>query len=733
MLRALVATIVLVFIALSVTRAPSLGGDDARHVVHLLGVAGRSAGPLRIAGTIAQPVRYAAGSATIVLHATSLGPAQAVPLSGLLRLRVQHCSRRFALGERIAIRSTLRVIENFGNPGEFDWAAWNRRRGIGVSAYVWSDRDVVTLQQDGRPGAITGLRRRMSEHAATAANRGAALLAAVTVGDRGGLDGATLSALRDAGMAHALAISGLHIGLLAGACLVGVRRALLETSFVRAGNDAVPPACAAAVLAILAYSLLGGGGVSVIRAVVMGSAALGVLALAGNGRPLEVVGWAAAALSVVSPGVALEAGFQLSFAATLGLVSLAARRPLGRLSLIAVPLLAWAVTTPIVAQHFQRISLIAPAVNLLAAPLVSATVLLGLAGTALLGLSGTVAEPVLALAAVAAGWLLALCDRAAGFDWAAADVVSPGPLLTFLLSAAPLVALQGSRRGLAALSTAIVVLVGVAAHERYRSDQLDLYFVSVGQGDATIVKLPGGKVAVVDGGRPGRGRLLVAPWLARMHVRRIDYLVATHVQADHWGGLVELAERFEIGEFWHNGGICEVDAFARWLLALESRGVAVVDVAGVLARGEAAPRGSGSRGAGIAVLAPRETDGACDANDRSLVVSVRYAGHGVLLAGDLEKEGERRLVMTGAGLRHDVLKAPHHGSRTSSSNRLLDAVEPWLAVAGCGAGNRYGFPHAAVVARYRERGSVFLSTARHGAVSLRIDARGVRVRTAKKL
>ncbi len=798
-LRLLPATIFLSLVALGAMRSPQAFTPPRL-----------PDGPQRVTAVVERPVAYRDGSATLIVRPQFGGDSARDATFGadLLRLRVQHCEKRFLIGDRISFRVTLRPITNFGNPGEFDWAGWNARRGIRAGAFIWSDRDIVSLERAGALDPITALRRRVSATAAARAARaaqantengvarGAALVAALTVGDRGGLDRATLDNVRDAGLAHALAISGLHVGLLAAACLLMIRASLIRTAYVRAGHDAVWPACAGAVIAVVGYASLGGAGVSVLRASVMGAAALAVLAFAGVGRPFEVLGVAAAGLALAIPGVATEPGFQLSFAATAALVVLALRvspgspgshashashvSPVSRgsrwLGYACVPVLAWLATAALVAQHFQRISLAAPIVNLVTGPLVAAVVLLGLAATALMTISAAAAAPVFSVACWCASQLLSICDAVAAVPWAAIDVVSPGVTLTAALTAFPLllVARVGRRMRRDVVTAAalavgflVVVLVVAAYGERYRDDRLEVHFVSVGQGDATIVKLPGGRILVVDGGRPGRGRLAVGPWLGRLGVRRIDYLVATHAQVDHWGGLVELADRFEVGEFWYNGGVCSNAPFSQFVATLRARGVDIVDVGALLAQ-PARDRAAAARllrhfegGAFVEALGPREADGACDANDRSVVLSIRYAGRGVLLAGDLEAAGEQRLVgvldhsseararapgpvpvrgrmdesarALSEDLVHDVLKAPHHGSRTSSSQALIDRVEPWLAVAGCGLGNRYGFPHAEVLERYRDAGVLFLSTARHGAVSLAIDADGVRVHTAETL
>jgi competence protein ComEC len=271
-------------------------------------------------------------------------------------------------------------------------------------------------------------------------------------------------------------------------------------------------------------------------------------------------------------------------------------------------------------------------------------------------------------------------------------------------------------------------LVGVCSAERafarYRTDRMDVVFAAVGQGDATVLRMPGGEVVVVDGGPPGRGRSAVAPLLRRMGIGRIDVLVATHVQDDHWGGLPELAEELEIAELWHPGGTCTQPRFAELVDSLRSRGVRVTDVGAALAAAHAAGAGRpairrrGEAGWTLRALWPREAHGRCDANDRSVVVLAAFGRSRLLLGGDVEHAAEHAIARLGR-LRAGVLKAPHHGSRTSSSDALLDAVRPALSVVSCGTLNRYGFPHPQVSARYAARGVPLLRTDRAGAIQVR--------------
>jgi len=312
-------------------------------------------------------------------------------------------------------------------------------------------------------------------------------------------------------------------------------------------------------------------------------------------------------------------------------------------------------------------------------------------------------------------------------------VVEPGPVAAAAGAILPLsLLLQRPNRRVLAVFTLVVLLSAglVATHDRYRSDRLDVHFLSVGQGDSSVVHLPGGRIAVIDAGLPGRGTMVVVPFLRRERVARIDYLVVTHAQDDHAGGIPELLEELEVGELWTPAGGCAVASFAALRTAAQRRGAALVEVGG----GAELPVRVGE-GWRLAALWPRDALGDCDDNNRSVVISVEYAGRRVLLGGDIEARAEAALVggLGGDALDADVLSAPHHGSRTSSSPSFVATTSPMLVVASAGRGNRYGFPRSETRDRYREAGARFLTTAIDGAVRVRIDDRGgVEVRTGAR-
>jgi len=707
---------------------------------------------VRVQGRVAEVAPTYGGGVRIALELESLGDETGAlrPASGRISLSIRSTQQLWRTGDRLGVTSRLRRITGFGNFGEFDWPAYNARRGIVAGAYAWDDRDVARLAAD--DGLVDAVRRSFSEACARRGGQGAELLEALIIGDRVGIDRSVSESIRDAGLAHYLAISGSHMALIVVVVVAVVRRLALATPAVRAGYDVMRAAAVTAMAALLGYAAISGGGVSVTRSVLMAAATLIAM---WRGRPddgLRALGGSAVLLAFQMPGVGEEAGFQLSFAAVGALIVLARSRaggPADPASLTASPshssaggprraaalrvareglavvLVCWLVTSPLVAQCFHRVSLIAPVANLVAAPVVSTIVVVGLLAVVTLPLGPQPAGWLIDLGSLLGDSLAALAHWTAAIPGAAVATPEPGPLLTACLSATPfllLAPLPLRRRGLPLLVAAIAACVVTGLHTRYRSDVADLWFASVGQGDGAVVRMPGGRVMVIDGGPPGRGHLVMAPLLRRLWVHRIDWLVASHVQADHSGAFLELLDQFDVGELWLPAGRCDSEAAARLIARAAAAGTVVRRVG---AGTDAAP--------GVRVLAPRDEQGSCDANDRSIVLSFEHAGYRALFTGDIEAAGEAALVSAAGqdALRAHVLKVPHHGSRTSSTPPLVAAVAPSVAVASLGLDNRYGFPAPAVEQRFLAAGALWLRTDRTGGVHVVLRRGGISVDTAR--
>jgi competence protein ComEC len=305
----------------------------------------------------------------------------------------------------------------------------------------------------------------------------------------------------------------------------------------------------------------------------------------------------------------------------------------------------------------------------------------------------------------------------------------------------------------AAAVAAAAVLAASIAWPR-ADDILRVTFLDVGQGDAAVIEAPGGGVWLVDaGGVPyappgadvravaGAPGLAVARFLETRRIDRIDVVIVSHPHPDHYLGLLALAPRFPIGELWiaapapgtapppgvtagAPGRIPSFEAIARALAATGTR-VVHPPIGPARASGDVLLR----------VLAPVHDPGsgplpyaAADpvrsVNDDSLVIAVERAGRRVLFLGDIEHEGEDRLVASPIELASDVVKVAHHGSATSSSPALVAATHPGLAVISLARGNRFAFPAAEVVARWQAVGAVVLRTDQAGAITVVVDAAG---------
>ncbi|MCC6848473.1 MAG: DNA internalization-related competence protein ComEC/Rec2 [Deltaproteobacteria bacterium] len=669
---------------------------------------------------------------------------------GLLGVTVAHAQRAWPVGAAIRVVGKLRRPQGLGNPDEYDHAAALRRRGILVTLFLWSDETIMRLD-DAAAGMSGGARARLAVRVAAAADepvRG--YLAAVLLGAARSLDDATRDALTRTGLAHVVSVSGFHVAVAAGGIVVALRRALVHATFLALRCDVTKIAALLGVVPVGAYAALAGDSIPAARSFLTYGVVLAALAGDRPPDPLRALAGAAVVLALGAPDVAADVSFQLSFASVLALilVARAARRDgaaaagapgwCRRLVLapLRVSLAATLATAPLTAWHFQQISLVAPFANLAALPLLGpATLLPGLIALPVALVAPSWADALLWVAARAAGAGLGVAGWFAA--WPGAAVATPMPSLPELglaYAALGLVWTRGAPRtaaGVRARRRALLLLALAAGvdtawwtWERCCDPRLRVTFLAVGQGDAAVVELPrGGGVLVVDGGGLAGdfdpGARVVAPFLRGRKIARIEALVLSHPQFDHYGGLAHLAGAFRARELWWNGMRGQGVRFAALERALAAAGTRSV----VLRRGMAWSSGGGVV---VEVLHPEDPRG-LGSNDASLVLRLRFGATAVLFTGDVEAAAEHAMLAARVELRSDVLKVPHHGSATSSSADFVAAVAPRIAVVSSGAANRFGFPARAVVDRLAAAGAGQWNTAEHGALRVVSDGRDVSV------
>lgn len=566
----------------------------------------------------------------------------------------------------------------------------------------------------------------------------APIIAALLLARREGLDPSVRETFAVTGVAHLLAISGFHVGVVAGLALsllrasgVGRRRSTLTAAALTWGYVALigfpDAACRAAlILTCVAVSHM-------------------------RGRPPTrwgALGAAGLVLLVLDPARLGSPGFQLSFAGAAGLVAWAA--PVGRaiedvrrrcgapplpralVSALSSGIAATVATAPIVAWHFERVSLIGVPVTLLATPLVS----IALPGAIASVVADFIAPPVAHFLAGGVsslvGALTALTEAGAGFPWASAAVGRPlvacvltGTAVACRIAMRPGVG-RRARRVLVVIYAAIAATAWPLVRAAEGRGSLEVWMIDVGQGDAIALRTPLGRWLLVDTGPPGEGGAAehaVVRALRRRGVGRLAAMVLSHADADHTGGAVAVLERIDVDRVIDpalpvaRSGYLEVLETARrrgvpWSAAREGQRL-VLDGVEIRVLHPTVTAIEEQRGKSPALV---------EANASSVVLLVVWRDFRLLLTGDAYVDVERAIAQAAGDI--DVLKVGHHGSRTSTDSLFLALTRPELAMISVGKRNRYGHPAPEVLARLEAAGAEIRRTDVEGSLRVVVDRDG---------
>ena len=546
--------------------------------------------------------------------------------------------------------------------------------------------------------------------------RAAALAGALLLGETSELTPETVSAFRDGGVAHVLAISGLHVGLLA----LGLAAALRPLGASVATRDAI------LLVATLAFAGFTGGRAPVLRAALMIGLYLAARLIGRPTSPAHVMGLSVVVLLAADPSNLFEVGFLLTYAAVFGIAAIAPlfakplrrRLPAPLADGIAATLGAELCVFPIQATVFHVVPFVAVLSNLVVVPLASAFLFaaallfpLLLAGP----LAAAAALAPLSLLADAMVGLLGLLDALGAARVVPTPAFAEAALLAILLAAAGTIRARRPRRASLAGALALVFLGSARPSVAARPGEARLVALDVGQGDSFLIVTEKGRV-LVDGGGTfdaaydfGRTRLL--PRLAALGAVSFDAVVLSHPHPDHARGLIAALKLLPIGRVYLPRGAPR-NLFLDEALASAAAGGVPVEALGAGDRFVAA-------GVEFEALHPGPaTYARSPENNGSLVLALRLDSRRILLTGDIEAAAEGDLVAGGADLSADVLKVAHHGSRTSTTPAFLERVSPRLALVGVGRRNRFGHPGAGVVQRLAASGARVFRTDLEGDVAL---------------
>jgi competence protein ComEC len=634
------------------------------------------------------------------------------PSPGRIRLSWYDRAPGLAAGERWRLVARLKRPRGFANPGGFDVEAHLFRERIRATGYVRDDprNQRLAVDQGYRlQRARQALGSRIDAALAGGSLRG--VIVALAIGDEQGISRGQWDTLRRTGTSHLVAISGLHIGLVAGLCFFLAR--WIWARFARGVLICPAPhiGAGAAVAGALVYSALAGFSVPTQRTLVMVGVAMGALLLK---RPCSIRHAFVSALLLVlvyDPLAVMEAGFWLSFGAVAVILYGMSHRVgmkgawwrWGR-----VHVLVFIGLTPLMLVLFQQNPIVSPLANFIAVPWVSLGVVpLVLVGTLLLTVVPVLGEPVLRLAEWILSGLWPMLEWFARPDtvqWTQhAPVAWTVPLAAIgaVLLLAPR-GMPGRWTGAVWLAPALLIAPAPKAEGEFELTLLD-----VGQGLAAAVTTREHTLVFDTGARFGpdfdAGAAVLIPYLRHDGVRTVDLLILSHGDNDHIGGADSLAGAIGVGRVLSS----VPEKIRQW--------PADRCVAGASWNWD---------GVSFRLLNPSPADG-FSGNDASCVLLIDNGNGRALLTADIQAGAEAALVRRYAdGLRAAILVAPHHGSKTSSTPAFVAAVGPRYVLFPAGYRNRWGFPHPKVVERYAATGAHLYSSAEHGAISVRVPRTG---------
>lgn len=627
------------------------------------------------------------------------------------------------VGDRVRVEGTLRLPES-GAP---------RRSPFDLPAephlLLKSAQQIERLAGPSGPlapvyAARTALKRRLRANLAGTpeADRTAlALLLAFVLGDTQDLPLEAVGAFRNGGVAHIVAISGLQVALVAALLGFIVRRAGASI----AARDAI------VLAATLLFAVFAGGRPPVWRAALMIGLYLAARLLGRPTSPEHVLGFSASAILLADPSALLDVGFLLTFAAVFGLAEFGAP-VVSRLRERGVPALladalgatlgAELAVLPVQAFVFNVIPFVALLSNPFIVPLSGVFLFAGLSLLPLLVVSPAVASAAIVPLRLLSDLQFGILDA---LDRLHAVRVVPTPSFALATAAAGLLVVAGLaparlvRRSALAAALLVVAVIVAAPPVAAGAGTVVLRSVDVGQGDCWLLVTPRGRVLIDGGGSPDQayefGRLRLLPKLADLGAVSLDAVVLTHPHPDHVRGLLAVLTSLPVARV-VVARAAPRNLFLDELLAAARRRRLVVERLGAGERFEAA-------GLALDVLHPPDDPyPRAKENNGSLVLRTRAEGRTLLLAGDVEAPAERDLLASGVDLGADVLKVPHHGSRTSTTPDFLARVAPRVGLVGVGRRNRFGHPAPEVLRRLAAAGVRVFRTDRDGDVALTIAA-----------
>lgn len=622
----------------------------------------------------------------------------------VVQLSCYRCPFDVSADEHWSFTVRLKKPHGYASWGAFDYEKFLFRHQIFARGYVRLKQPFSRIKA--AHSSVSQWRQSIQQRLGALTNAdsvGNSIIKALAIGDKSGFTHSQRKVFQASGVSHLMAISGLHVGLVFLSVSTLFRWLLWPVAkiyeWLPRQQIVLLPALASAFL----YSALAGFAVSTQRAMIMLCVFVLCRMLARDVSLIKVLLIAACVVILIDPFSVLDAGFWLSFSAVL-IIAVASRQA-DKLALVRLQPILWLGMLPITVLLFGQVSFVSPLVNLVVVPLfclllVPATLLAVLFMQ--MGLTG-LSNALLSTLTRTYDWVYAALEWVTALPyahWYATPFASYQWLLCAVLAVA--VYRQSRWRGGLCLLLGLSVFINTTDH--LAPDELQVVLLDVGQGLAMVIEGPDYVMVYDTGPKYSSGfttaESVLLPYLRSRGIRYIDTLVISHADNDHFGGYQTVRDAVPVGQVLTSRIDKITDAT---LCSAGQRWQTGMSVFSIISPATGSPQGS---------------------NNGSCVLLVEHGATRLLIAGDIEKQVERFLVRGGVDLQADILLVPHQGSKTSSTDEFIDAVQPKLALVAAGYLNHYGHPHSSVVARYVNRGVELLSTISNGSIVLKIDMHG---------
>jgi len=627
-----------------------------------------------------------------------------VDFSGKIRISWYHFTEQPRPGDEWQLLVRLKRPHGFSNPGGFDYEGWLFRQGIVATGYIRKSADNHHITSNSCALSVACWRQYLAQQVDLLVTqpRQAGIIKALALGLRTDITPQDRELFRDTGTAHLMAISGLHIGLVAGLVYLIILKLWSSLPSLCLKLPAPKAAALFAIAVSVLYALLAGLSIPTQRALIMISVFMLVILRQRQYHYIDVLLVAALLINLIHPLSLSDAGFWLSFIAVAIIFYITQGRRGKMMALKKLIIMQLAIVTgmvPVMAIVFQQISLSAPLANLLIVPIMSVLLIpMAIAGVLLAPLAPSLAMPVLNLFAWLMQYLLLLLTQLSEFNHNIIYFPSM-PIVLYLCIALGVVILLMPRHlpgrwlGLLAVLPLILYQVPKPSEQEFWFTLLD-----VGQGLSAVVRTRHHTLLYDTGARFSEsfnvGNSVVLPYLRHQGIENLDMVVISHSDNDHIGGFTSIHRAMRVSQIISgepdklpklNVSRCKTGMTWQW------------------------------DGVEFQFLSPANTPS--KRNNRSCVLKISSPAGSVMLTGDIERHMEQSLLQQQqAHLSSDVLVVPHHGSKSSSTTSFIQQVSPQYALVSAGYKNRFGHPHGDVVRRYQENDVMLMNTAHSGTV-----------------